>query len=1090
MARLNLRLLGDFEARLGAGSPLRLRTRKTEALLAYLALPSGATHSRDKLASLLWGERSQAEARSRLRGSLFVLRRALAAADPPCLAIGSEAVALDFSAVDVDVTAFARLLEAGDPEALARAGELYRGDLLEGFAFRGALFEDWLMGERERLRELALDAWAKLLAHQRAAGAAEAAVQTALRLLALDPLQEPVHRTLMRLYAQLGRRGAALRHYQLCVGVLKRELGVEPEADTRQLYGEILRQRPRRAPVAGATRGGLGEERVPPPSWMTATSMPLIGREGEVTALRHALGQARAGAGRLVAIVGEAGAGKTRLIAEIATEALPLDFRVLVGRCYESDQILPFGSWVDALRTSRVTVEGALLDELGPPWRSELTRLLPEVAVPGLPEPADNPLRLFESVARLLDRLAGERPVLLVLEDLHWADEMTLRLLAFVTRRIPPWPILLIVTARAEELADAAAVHGVFQELGTHAHAEQLTLLPLSRPDTARLTRMLVRAGSDTQAVVRLEDQVWAASEGNPFVAVETTRALQDGTIPPDARTLPLPQRVRELLASRLERLSDAARELAALAAVIGREFEFPLLQQASGLGEPAAAAGVEELVRRHVLRGVGEGFDFSHDRIRAVVYDKLLPPRRKLIHRRVGEALEALYAGNLEPHYLALGTHFREGEVWEKATSHLWRAGTRAAVRSAYREAVACFEQALAALGHAPETRETLAQAIDLHLEARRALYPLGDIEAIFGHLQTAEAVAVTLGDQRRLADVLANLTQYFWQVGELREGLETGQRAVAIAEALDDFGLRVAADQYLGQVYLDRGAYREAAVIFGHHAGELGDDRIRQHFGMAGYPAVFYRFLLGYCHAELGEFVDGIALGEKARYIAEEIDQPYVRALSCLWLGRIHLVKGEFVRASQVLEAGVDIAEARQLGSPVLVAALGYAQAMSGQLSSGLPRLQTGEAGLRGSRSHGRLALVSAWLGDAYLMAGRSAAATDTAQRALALARHHHQRSVEAWTLRLLGEIAAQASPRGTARAEESYRQALALAEELTMRPLAACCYLGLGRLYRQAAQRSAAEEHLTTAQAMLAEMEMHFWLEQAEGELALLV
>jgi tetratricopeptide (TPR) repeat protein len=451
-----------------------------------------------------------------------------------------------------------------------------------------------------------------------------------------------------------------------------------------------------------------------------------------------------------------------------------------------------------------------------------------------------------------------------------------------------------------------------------------------------------------------------------------------------------------------------------------------------------------------------------------------------------VGEAIEELHAAHLEPHCLTLGIHFRQAEVWEKVVPHMWRAGTQAVARSAYRQAVASFEEALAALEHLPETRETLMQAVDLHLAARRALYPLGEIDAMFGHLQRAEAGAVTLGDQRRLAEVLGNLTHYFWQVGELVRGLETGQRAVAIAEALDDLSLRVAADQYLGQVLLDRGAHREATVIFGRHVDELEGDRLRQHFGMAGYPSVFYRFLLGYCHAELGEFIDGVALGEQALRIAEEIDQPYARAMGCLWLGRIRLVQGEFAQARRVLEQGVEITEARQLGTLVLVAALGYARAMSGQLPSGIPRLEKAEADVRESRSHNRLALVSVWLGGAYLTAGRLADAAEIAQRALALARDHHQRGVEGWTLRLLAEIAGHGSPPSGAGAEESYRQALALATELGMRPLIAHCHLGLGKLYRRTGKREQAQEHLATATAMYREMGMTYWLEKAEAEM----
>ena len=735
MGRLTLTLLGDFQVRLGPAPPLRLRTRKAEALLAYCALPPGQPHSRDKLAALLWGDLSPQQARSRLRETLFVLRRALASADPPCLQLGSETLALDADAVDVDAVAFERLLEEGGPEALARAVDLYRGDLLEGLAFRGALFEDWLMGERERLRELALDALAKLLAHQRVAGPVEAALQTALRLVALDPLQEAVHRALMRLYAQLDRRGAALRQYQLCVGILQRELGVEPEAGTRELYQEILRRRPPREPAAGTLRGTSGAGPSPLHAAIAAPPAPLIGRDGELARLREALTRARAGAGQLMVIVGEAGVGKSRLISEIAGEASPGDARLLLGRCYESDQILPFGPWVDALRMSGVTGDRPVLEVLAPPWRAELARLVPEVEVPGLPAAGNNQLRLFESVARLIEALAARQPVLAVLEDLHWADEMTLRLLAFVTRRIPPWRLLLVVTAREEELPEASAPHRALQELAAQPHAGRLALLPLSRADTRRLIQAVARAGSDARARARLEEQVWTASEGNPFVAVETMRALQEGSLRPEAGTLALPERVRELIAGRLGRLSDRARELAAVAAVIGREFDFSLLERATDLDEHAAL-GVEELVRRHVLRGVGERFDFSHHRVQAVVYEQMLPLQRRLRHRRVGAALEALHAGNLEPHYLALSLHFREGEVWDKTIEYFRRAGEAARARSAYREAISANEQALAALARLPESPATMIAGIDLRLRLSIALDALAHYAARAGHV------------------------------------------------------------------------------------------------------------------------------------------------------------------------------------------------------------------------------------------------------------------------------------------------------------------------------------------------------------------
>jgi DNA-binding SARP family transcriptional activator len=236
MAQVQLALLGGFQARCGESPPLILSARKAHALLTYLALPPGQAHPRSQLAALLWGELPEAEARASLRQALFTLRKALPVGLPPVLLVDRTTVALEPKAVEVDVARFERLVAEGTPAALVEAAGLYRGDLLAGLVLKEAPgFEEWLLGERERLRELAQEGLAKLLAHQRRVGAIDAAVQTGLKLLTLDPLQEPVHRTLMRLYAELGRRGAALRQYQHCLGVMQRELGLEPEAETKGL---------------------------------------------------------------------------------------------------------------------------------------------------------------------------------------------------------------------------------------------------------------------------------------------------------------------------------------------------------------------------------------------------------------------------------------------------------------------------------------------------------------------------------------------------------------------------------------------------------------------------------------------------------------------------------------------------------------------------------------------------------------------------------------------------------------------------------------------------------------------------------------
>jgi predicted ATPase len=254
---------------------------------------------------------------------------------------------------------------------------------------------------------------------------------------------------------------------------------------------------------------------------------------------------------------------------------------------------------------------------------------------------------------------------------------------------------------------------------GDPTHAPGSRFLGRHIPDG--LVQTLSRPGSEEAAVGRLSEQVWHASGGNPFIVIEAMRAAAQEALSPGPEVLSLPARVRDIIGRRLDRLDEQHRELAALASVVGREFEFALLQHVSGLGEDEVARGVEELTRRRVLHNVGERLDFTDDRVREVAYSRILGSRRKALHRRVAEALAALHARDLEPHRLALGLHYAEGEVWDQAVVHLRRAGVRAIERSANREAATCLERALTALAHLPQSRETLEDAFDIRLELRQ---------------------------------------------------------------------------------------------------------------------------------------------------------------------------------------------------------------------------------------------------------------------------------------------------------------------------------------------------------------------------------
>jgi DNA-binding SARP family transcriptional activator len=323
MGGLKVTLFGGFDARLASGAGPSLPTKKAQALLAYLAVRPGQRHARDKLAALLWGDKSDGQARDRLRHAVLDLRRALDGPTPSAMRIEGQTLAMDPAAVEVDVAAFEGCVAQGTPQALEQAAELYRGDLLLGFSVNEPLFEEWLVAERERLREMALEALARLLAHQAEGASTERAIQTAVRLLALDPLQEAAHRALMRLYARQGRRGAALKQYQVCVGALQRELGTSPRRRRSSSIRTSCGDR------GGSEDGRSGSE--PSRSGRTlaadCTESPHR-RDGAVRAAggsgapARAVGRGQARHGHVASVVGEAGIGKTRLVSTLVVDAL------------------------------------------------------------------------------------------------------------------------------------------------------------------------------------------------------------------------------------------------------------------------------------------------------------------------------------------------------------------------------------------------------------------------------------------------------------------------------------------------------------------------------------------------------------------------------------------------------------------------------------------------------------------------------------------------------------------------------------------------------------------------------------------------
>jgi tetratricopeptide (TPR) repeat protein len=537
--------------------------------------------------------------------------------------------------------------------------------------------------------------------------------------------------------------------------------------------------------------------------------------------------------------------------------------------------------------------------------------------------------------------------------------------------------------------------------------------------------------------------------------------------------------------------LPPEEKRLLQTAAVIGTEVPLALLQAIAEEPEEvlhrslAHLQTAEFLYEAHLFPEVA--YTFKHALTHEVAYGGLLLERRRALHAQIVETLEALSTDHLDEHLERLAYHALRGEVWEKALLYFRQVGARASRHSAHREAVACYEQALEALMHLPERRDTLEQAVDLRLSLRHSLFALAAFDPIIDHLHQAETVARTLDDPRRLGLAIAYMAHYFWITGDQDRAIEAGQRALAIATLRADVTLQVETDFYLGQAHHALGDYCRAMDIFRRTIHALEGDLSRRRFGI--FYTTISRIWLIWCLAETGAFGEGITLAQEMLRMAAAADNLVSRIGTAFGTGHLYLRQGNFNQAIAVFDHGLALCESGDipLWSPWIAAALGAAYVLVGRLDEALPLLERAVAQSAAMNTMATHALSVAYLSQGYLHAGRIQDATDQAGHALAYSRVHKERGHEAWVLWLLGEIAAHQEPPDITPAETHYRQALTCAEALAMRPLQAHCHLGLGTLYSKAGQRPQARAHLSTAIDLYRAMEMHFWLPQAEAALA---
>jgi DNA-binding SARP family transcriptional activator/predicted ATPase len=808
-------------------------TRKAVALLALLAV-TGREHGRDQVAALLWPDADLVRARGSLRRTLSVTAAQLGAA----LIVTRSTVALAHDLVRADVADFEALITRPDVHSLEQAVRLYRDDFLTGFTLRDcAEFEDWQAAQASRLRQLLGRGLQRLVAACTDAGALDAALDHAHRWLALDELHEPAHQAVIRLLGWTGQRSAALRQYRTVVRVLDRELAVRPLPATTQLYEQIRADQLGPPPATGsASPPAVGEQAGP-----AGGPWPLVGRESELATLTGRLRSAGM-TGQVVAVIGEAGSGKTSLVGELVSVAAEAGGVVVAGRCHEGEEALPFVLAADVLR-SCLSARPDLPAALSADTAALVGRLVPRLAAahPDVARPAlDSPVavtRMYAAIAETLTAAVGpaegaaapeaergvdrgrsprqaRRPALVLVEDAHWADGSSLDMLGYLVRRATELPALLVVSWRPEHTSRLRGLRAAVTEQAQLDRGAVVELAPLASGQLAGLLRAVGRPDVDAARLL-------AETRGLPLLVRAYLQEV------PSASGQPSPDQsgsenasgewwptgsVRELLRDRLLAVSEPTQQVLTAAAVLGRDCDADLLRSVSGRAEDEVVAAIDDTVARLLLAEVAPtggqaapSYQFPYPALRHTAYDLATLARRRLLHGRAADALARRHERDpMSAATAVIADHLHRAGRDEEAAGWWWLAATRARELYAHADARAHLTRALE-LGY-PEVPGRVALG--------EVLISLGRYTEALAEFETAAAV-VADSDRAQLAVIEHKLA-------EIQHRLGNWDLAAAHLAAVQDLlppdrpGLRARAhaDQALVAY---RAGDREAAAALG---------------------------------------------------------------------------------------------------------------------------------------------------------------------------------------------------------------------------------------------------------------------------------